>query len=60
MARTSHGFSWKEGSYKLRELTRSFDTLEEAERFAVGKTDTDIFMSNGRYKVKWIKKVVVD
>lgn len=60
MSKTKHGFSWEKGYFKLRELTRSFDTLEEAKRFADGKNDTDIFISNGRYKVKWVKEVVVD
>ena len=38
-----------------RELTRSFDTLEAAQKFAEDKADTDIYKSRGRFVVKWVK-----
>lgn len=41
----------------MRELSKSFDTLEDAERFASGKNVLDIFRSKGKYKVLWIKKM---
>ena len=43
--------------YKRRELSRSFNTLESAQKFAEGKDGTDIFRANGKYKVTWIKTV---
>ena len=45
--------------YNRRELSRSFDTLEAAQRFAKGKEGTDVFKAHGRYKVTWIKTVTV-
>lgn len=56
MNKTVSGFSWKLGHYKKRTLSRSFDTLGKAVRFAEGKTVTDIYRSNGRYKVEYIKE----
>lgn len=50
------GFNWKDGSYIEKKLHRSFETLEEAERFAEGKNVRDIYRCKGRYKVEWIKK----
>lgn len=43
-----------------RTLSRSFDTLEEAKKFAEGKTVTDIYKSHGRFKVEWEKVKRVD
>lgn len=60
MSKTSVRFSWEKGYYKLRELSRSFDTLEEAERFAQGKNIIDIYRSKGRYKVAWIKEIAME
>lgn len=58
MARkTVHGFDWEQGYYKKRTLSRSFDKLEEANKFAEGKTVTDIYRANGRYRVEYIKIV---
>ena len=45
------------GYQKIRKLSYSFDTLEEAQAFANGKENTDIFISKNRYKVTWIKRV---
>lgn len=54
IGKTAHGFDWEQGHYTRRELSRSFDTLEDARRFAEGKTEVDIFVSRGRYVVTWI------
>ena len=43
-----------------RTLSRSFDTLEEAQKFAEGKAVTDIYKSKGRFKVEWEKVKRVD
>ena len=46
--------------HKRRELSRSFDTLEEAQTFAEGKAVTDIYRKNGRYTVVWIKTITIN
>ena len=51
---------WEEPPHKRRELSRSFDTLEAAERFAEGKQVTDIYRKHGKFTVVWIKKVAID
>ena len=38
-----------------RTLSRSFDTLEAAQKFAEGKDVRDIYRAHGRYKVEWVK-----
>ena len=43
--------------HKIRELSRSFDTLEAAQKFSEGKNVFDICKSKGRYKVIWFKTV---
>ena len=53
--KTTTRFDWEHGYQKARRLSRSFDTLEEARTFAEGKTNTDIYISKGRYKVEWTK-----
>ena len=58
MRKTTHGFDWKVGHYKTRTLSRSFDTLEEAETFSADKKTLDIYKSNGRYKVEWLKTIM--
>ena len=58
MNRTAIHFDWQNGHTKARRLTRSFDTADEAERFAKDKQVTDIYKINGRYKVEWIKTEV--
>lgn len=58
--KSAHYFSWDKGNYKLLTLSRSFDTLEAAEEFAKNKNCPDIYMSNGRYKVEWIKEVSME
>ena len=50
-------FNWEKGYTKVKTLSRSFDTLEEASRFADGKRNAEIYRSNGRYKVEYIKEV---
>lgn len=41
--------------YIERTLHRSFATLEEANRFAAGKSVNDIYRSKGKFVVEWIK-----
>lgn len=55
MNHTIHRFDWQNGHTKERRLSRSFDTLDEAQRFAEGKRVTDIYRKHGRYTVEWIK-----
>lgn len=55
--KTAYYDGWGMIPHKRRELSRSFDTLEEAKKFAQGKEGTDIFRCRGRYKVTWIKIV---
>lgn len=55
MPKTTYRHDWKNGYTIARRLSRSFNTLEEAMRFAKGKTNTDIYVSKGRYKVDWLK-----
>lgn len=55
MRKTSYSHRFGEPWKKTRLLSRSFDTLEEATRFAEGKKITDIYKSKGRYKVEWLK-----
>lgn len=55
--KTVKWFDWENGHCKDRELSRSFDTKEEALKFAEGKHNTDVYMSKGRYKVTWHKVV---
>ena len=38
---------------KVRTLSRSFDTLEAAQKFAEGKRVTDIYRAGGKFKVEW-------
>lgn len=52
--KTTVRFDWRTGYTKRRRLSRSFDTLEKAEAFAVGKNNAEIYKSNGRYKVEWL------
>ena len=44
----------------VRTLTRSFDTLEDANKFSEGKAVRDIFTKNGRFVVEWVKVTKVD
>ena len=55
MNKTVHLFDWERGHTKRRILSRSFDTVEDARRFADGKLNTEIYVSKGRYKVEWTK-----
>ena len=55
----THKTTWfvdTDGRHKIRRvLTRSFDTIDDAKRFAEWKDVTDIFRSHGRFTVEWIK-----
>ena len=55
MSKTRKGFSWERGYYIDRTLSRSFDTLEAAQKFAKGKDVRDIYKRNGKYVVEWVK-----
>ena len=55
MKKTTYRHDWQNGYTKCRRLSRSFDTLEDANNFAEGKQVTDIYRSNGKYKVEWVK-----
>ena len=55
MKKTRFRRDWENGYTKLRILSRSFDTLEEAIKFAEEKQTVDIYKSKGRYKVEWLK-----
>ena len=57
MVKTTHNFDWVNGYIIRRRLSRSFETLEEAEGFAKGKDVVDIYMSKGLYKVEWAKTI---
>lgn len=57
MKKTTVRFDWESGYTKARRLSRSFETMEEASRFADGKRNAEIYRSNGRYKVEYIKEV---
>lgn len=57
MKKTIIQFDWENGYYKVRTLSRTFATLEEAERFSRNKEVTDIYcVGGGKYKVEWIKR----
>lgn len=56
---TGYYHDWSVGDYKVRRLSRSFETLEEAQRFADGKDGVDIYRCKGKFKVEWIKKEVI-
>ena len=53
--KTAFHFDWVKGGQKVRKLSRSFNTLEEANQFAEGKQVTDIYRHKGRFRVEWIK-----
>ena len=56
MNKTAHygGYSG-EPFTKVRTLSRSFQTLEAAQKFAEGKQVIDIYRNKGRFVVEWIK-----
>lgn len=41
---------------KRQKLHRSFDTLEQANTFAAGKVDAEVYRSKGRLVVEWFKE----
>ena len=53
----THGFNWERGEYIDRTLTRSFQTLEAAQKFAEGKDVRDIYRSKGKFVVEWVKTI---
>lgn len=56
MNRTAHYGGIGGGpQHMIRTLTRSFDTLEAAQKFAEGKRGADVFKRRGRYAVEWQK-----
>lgn len=55
--KTIHVFDWENGSTIRRQLSRSFDTLEDAMKFAENKLNAEIYRSKGRYKVEWTKVI---
>ena len=57
--KTGYYDGWGIIPHKKRELSRSFDTLEAAQKFAEGKQVQDIYRASGRYKVVWIKTVAI-
>ena len=57
--KTGYYSGWGEIPHKRRELSRSFATLEEAKRFAEGKQVSDIYRAHGKFKVVWIKTVII-
>ena len=48
---------WSRGYYIERILTRSFETLEAANKFAEGKNVRDIFRKKGKFVVEWLKVI---
>ena len=58
--KTLHRFDWERGNYTVIRLSRSFDTLEDAQKFANGKTCVDIYKSKGRYRVEWLKATATE
>lgn len=57
IGKTAYYSGWGTSPHKKRELSRSFDTLDAAQKFAEGKELLDIYKSKGKYKVVWIKTV---
>ena len=55
--KTVNGFSWDRGYYTERTLTRSFQTLEAAQKFADGKDVRDVYRKNGKFVVEWVKHI---
>lgn len=60
MGKTVKGFSWERGYYTERTLTRSFQTLEAAQKFAEGKDVRDIYRNKGKYVVEWVKTTYIN
>lgn len=55
MRKTTYRFDLENGYTIAKRLSRSFDSLEEAQIFLKNKVNADIYKSKGRYKVEWIK-----
>lgn len=54
---TRNRFSWSDGWTTERTLSRSFGTLAEAEAFSRGKNVVDIYRTQGKYRVEWLKTI---
>lgn len=57
MRKTSYKHDWSRGFYIERTLTRSFETLEAANKFADGKNVLDIYRNKGKFVVEWLKVI---
>ena len=55
MKKIRYRHDWERGHMIEKTLSRSFDTIQDAQSFADGKNVIDIYKSNGRYKVEWVK-----
>ena len=55
--KTVNCFDLEHGYYTRKVLTRSFQTLEAAEKFAEGKDVRDIYRNKGKYVVEWVKMI---
>ena len=53
--KTVYRFDWVNGYTKQMTLSRSFVTLEAAQKFAEGKQTIGIYRNKGRFVVEWIK-----
>lgn len=53
--KTTYRLDWANGFTIEKRLSRSFKTLEEAQKFAEGKERTEIYISRRMYKVEWTK-----
>lgn len=54
MRKTTYRFDWENGYTVCKRCSRSFATLEEANKFADEKPNSEVYISKGRYKVEWI------
>ena len=53
MVKTVGLFDWENGYRTRRKLSRSFNTLQEAQKFAETKLNSEIYKSKGKFKVEW-------
>lgn len=60
MNKTVYKFDWGKGYTKRRRLSRSFKSLEDAQKFADGKKNTEIYKSKGMFKVEWTKIIDIN
>ena len=57
ISKTLYRYDERRGFIIVKTLSRSFDTIEEARRFAEGKQVTDIYRFKGRFRVEWKKTI---